>query len=310
MKVAPAMRNALLALLLTLLLPATAGAAVNKPGVSEIRQDGAVVTWVLGIPGEELTSLAGETKESVAGYMANNIRMSVDAESCPGAMTGATPERRDGVPPFARVTMQFKCPAETGKFAVINEMLIVSAVDYELGGATGTFRFDADHTLMEASTPEISRWLRDGFEALALGWEHVLFLAILLLGARTMREFGVFAACVTAAYLLALVLAVSGVVSVPERLIEALTVASVVGVAALPVLGIAGRLQLSIVFALALVHGLAFAIAVPNDDALLGFAVGLLLAEALIVTLAGVLLLALPKLVTADNAMSGQLRRR
>jgi hypothetical protein len=92
--------------------------------------------------------------------------------------------------------------------------------------------------------------------------------------------------------LIALVLAVSGVVSVPERVIEALTVASVVAVAALPVLGIAGRLQLSIVFALALVHGLAFALAVPNDNALGGFALGLLLAEALIVTLAGGLPLA------------------
>ena len=87
-------------------------------------------------------------------------------------------------------------------------------------------------------------------------------------------------------------LAVLGVVSVPERVIEALTVASIVGVAALPVLGIAGRTQLSIVFALALVHGLAFAIAVPDDNALAGFAVGLLLAEALIVTLAGALRLA------------------
>jgi hypothetical protein len=283
------MRNALLALLFTLLLPATAGAAVDQPGVSEIRQDGAVVTWVLGIPADELTSLAGETKESIAGYMSNNVRMSVDAESCPGAMTGATPERRDGVPPYARVRMEFKCPLETGKFAVVNEMLIVSAVDYELGGASGTFRFDADHALMEVSSPEFSRWVKGGFEALALGWEHVLFVAILLLGARTVREFGAFVACVTAAYLIALVLAVSGVISVPERVIEALTVASVVAVAALPVLGIAGRLQLSIVFGLALVHGLAFALVVPNTDALGGFVLGLLLAEALIVTLAGAL---------------------
>lgn len=283
------MRNALLALLFTLVLPATAGAAVDTPGVSEIRQDGAVVTWVLGIPGAELTSLAGESKESIAGFMANNLRMSVDAESCPGAMTTATPERRDGVPPFARVTMQFKCPAETGKFAVINETLLVSAVDYELGGASGTFRFDADHTLMEVASPEFPRRLREGFEALALGWQHVLFLALLLLGARTTRELGAFVASVTVAYLLALGLAVLGVVSVPERVIEALTVASIVAVAALPVLGITGRAQVSIVFALALVHGLAFAIVVPNDNALGGFAVGLLLAEALIVTLAGAL---------------------
>ena len=161
MKVAPAMRNALLALLFTLLLPATAGAAVDKPGVSEIRQDGAVVTWVLGIPGEELTSLAGET-QGVGRGLHGQQRPHVRGRGVlPGRDDDATPERRDGVPPFARVTMQFKCPQEAGKFAVVNEMLLVSAVDYELGGATGTFRFGPDHTLMEVASPEFSRWLRD-----------------------------------------------------------------------------------------------------------------------------------------------------
>lgn len=286
------MRTALLALLLTLLLPATALADVDKPGVSEIRQDGTRVSWVLGIPGDELASLAGETKEAIAGYMANNLRISVDAESCPGGMHEATPVRRDGVVPFARVEMRFSCPQEAGQFAVINETFVANTADYELGGASGTFRFDADHTLLEAKSPEFPRWVQAGFETLLLGWQHVLFLAILLLGARSAREFATFAATATAAVVLALGLAVTGVVSVPDRAIEALAVASIVCVAALPVLGITGNRQLSIVFGLGLVHGLAFAISVPNTDALPGFTLGVLLAEALIVTLAGVLPLA------------------
>ncbi|MDA0184640.1 HupE/UreJ family protein [Solirubrobacter phytolaccae] len=287
------MRTAVFALLLALLLPATAAAEVDKPGTSEVRQDGTRISWTLGIPGEELTSLAGgETKEQIAGYMANNVRMSVDAESCPGGMHEATPIRRDGVEPFARVEMRFSCPKEAGKFELVNETFVTNVTDYELGGASGTFRFDADHTLLESTSPKFPRWVRDGFESIIGGWEHVLFLAILLLGARGVREFGTLAATAVGATLVALVLAVEGIVNVPERTLELVTVASIVGVAALPVLGIRGRPQVYAVFVLALAHGLAVAVDVPTTDALLGFGLGVVAAEALVVSLAGALPLA------------------
>lgn len=287
------MRTAVIVLLLALLFPATAAAAVDRPGVAEIRQDGTRISWVLGIPGEELTSLAGgETKEKIAGYLSNNVRMSVDAESCTGGMYEATPVRRDGVEPFARVEMRFSCSKEAGTFELVNETFVTSVTDYELGGASGTFRFDADHTLLESTSPKFPRWVRDGFESLATGWEHVLFLAILLLGARTAREFCTLAASAVGATVIALVLAVEGIVNVPARTLELVSVASIVGVAALPVLGIKGRPQVWAVFVLALAHGLAVAVDVPTTDALLGFALGLVLAEALIVSLAGALLLA------------------
>ena len=287
------MRTAVIALLLALALPAIAAAEVDKPGVAEIRQDGTRISWVLGLPGEELASLAGgETKEKIAGYLANNLRMSVDAESCPGGMHEATPVRRDGVEPFARVEMRFSCPKEVGTFAVVNETFVTMATDFELGGASGTFRFDADHTLLESTSPQFPRWLRDGFESFITGWEHLLFFAILLLGARTGRELGALAASAVTASLVALVLGVEGVVNVPERTIELVTVASVVGVAALPVLGVSGRPQLWAVFALALAHGLALAVQVPTGDALFGFALGLVAAEALLISLAGALPLA------------------
>lgn len=287
------MRTVLLAVLIALLVPATALAEVDKPGVSEIRQDGTRISWVLGIPTEQLANLAGgDSKESIAGYMSNNVRFSVDAESCDGGMHEATPVRRDGVVPFARVEMRFSCPKETGQFAAINETFVASVTDYELGGASGTFRFDADHTLLDAKSPEFPRWVRDGFESFASGWEHVLFLAILLIGARTAREFATFAGAFAVGSVLALALAVEGVVNVPERTLELVTVASIVGVAALPVLGISGRPQLWAVSILALTHGLALAVHVPTSDALFGFALGLVGAEALVVSLAGALLLA------------------
>lgn len=286
------MRNALLALLFTLLLPATALAEVDRPGRSELRQDAKRVTWVIGLPADELATLAnGDTRESLAGYMLNNVRLAQNDNSCPGGMSHATPERFDGAS-FTRVVMRYECPEEYGRFMVTSEMLLPFTLDYELGGANGTARFDADHTVVEFKSPEFPRHLRDGFEAVALGWQHVLFLAILLLGARSRREFATFAGGAVAASVVALVLGAGEVVNVSERTLEALTVASIVGVAALPVLGIAGTAQLAIVLALALVHGLSLATAVPDSVALPGFALGVALAEGLLVTLLAALPLA------------------
>jgi hypothetical protein len=288
------MRNALLTLLILLWLPATAAAAVDRPGTAEIRQDERRVTWVIGLPADELASLAvGDTKEAIAGYMGNTVRIALDDSSCAGGMDHATPERFRGAA-FTRVELRYTCPEQYGTFTVTSEMLLPLSVDYELGGASGTLRLDADNTVRSVKSPEFPRWLRDGAQALLLGWEHVLFLTVLLLGARSTRELGAFAASVAAAFALALLLGAYDVVNVPERGIEALTVASVVAVAALPVLGISGRPQLMIVFALALVHGLAFALLVPTTAALPGFVAGLLLAQALVVTLAGGLLRAWP----------------
>src|SRR5690349_17664147 len=225
------MRNVLLALLFVLLLPATAIAEVDRPGRSEIRQDGKTITWVIGLPADELATLAnGDTRESIAGYMLNNVRLAQNDNSCPGGMQHATPERFDRAT-WTRVVMRYECPEEYGRFMVTSEMLVPFTLDYRLGGADGTARFDADRTVVEFKSPEFPRHLRDGFEALALGWQHVLFLAILLLGARGRREFATFAGAVAAASVLGLLLGATDVVNVPERTLEALTVASIVGVA-------------------------------------------------------------------------------
>ena len=219
--------------------------------------------------------------------------MSVDAESCPGAMTTATPERRDGVPPFARVTMQFKCPAETGKFAVINETLLVSAVDYELGGADRHLplrrRPHADGSGEPGVLALAARRLRGARAGLGARAVPRRPAARRAHRARVRRVRG----GVTAAYLLALLLAAlrhrqrarADARGADRRLDRRASPRC--RCSASP----AARSCRSCP-ALALVHGLAFALAVPTTTRSRRFAVGLLLAQALIVTLAGALPLA------------------
>jgi hypothetical protein len=279
----------LLALLLSLVLAAPAHAHVTKPGFSEIRQHGTSVTYVLGLESDALTNLAGgDSRPVVAGYVSNNVRMSVDGESCRGGMTRATPERHAGAA-YTRVWLRFVCPQQTGAFVVNNEIPLDSVVDYELGGAHGTFLFDADHSVLSADSPGFVRFVEHGVEHILLGWDHVLFLGVLLLGAAGLRDVFKLATTFTVAHSVTLALAILGVVEVPGALVEPLIALSIAWVAAENVLGRRPKHRLAIVFAFGLLHGLGFAGAMTFADgtplvgALIGFNLGIELGQALLI---------------------------
>ena len=58
-------------------------------------------------------------------------------------MTRAEPERHNGVGLHADVAADSTCPAEQGQFGSTTTIPMENIVDYELGGAEGTFLFDA-----------------------------------------------------------------------------------------------------------------------------------------------------------------------
>src|SRR5918999_1139242 len=87
-------------------------------------------------------------------------------------------------------------------------------VNYVLGGAEGTFLFDPDHTVMTADSPHFTRFVEQGVEHIVLGWDHVVFLIILLLGARKLRDVIELATAFTAAHSVTLALAILVVVNI------------------------------------------------------------------------------------------------
>jgi hypothetical protein len=287
---------ALLALLTPLAASAAAEAHVTKPGYSEVRQHGETVNYVLGLETEELVAVAGESQAQLAAYLPGAVRLTVDGESCPGRMTRAEPERHNGVA-YTRIWLQMTCPSETGRFKVDYDLPMENVVDYKLGGAEGTFLFDPDHTVMTAASPHFTRFIEKGVEHIVLGWDHVVFLLILLLGARSLRDVLELATAFTLAHSITLALALLGVVNVPGELVEPLIAASIVYVAVMQVLGIETKKKLIVVFAFGLLHGLGFAGAVtfPNGtpilSALIGFNVGIELGQAMIIAVVFPLLL-------------------
>jgi hypothetical protein len=286
-----------LVILLFLLLAAPAQAHVTKPGFAEVRQHGTHVNYVLGLETEELVAVAGESKAEIEAYMTGAVRLTVDGESCMSSMRSAEPLPHRETP-YTRVWLDMECPKTQGQFRVDYDLPMENVVDYKLGGSEGTYLFDPDHTSMTADSPGFPRFVEKGVEHIVLGWDHVLFLVILLLGARTLREVAEFATAFTVAHSVTLALAILGVVNVPGAIVEPLIAASIVYVAVENVLGVESRRRLLVVFLFGLLHGLGFAGAVtfPNGtpivSALIGFNLGIELGQALIIAVVFPLLLA------------------
>lgn len=101
-----------------------------------------------------------------------------------------------------------------------------------------------------------------GVEHILTGYDHLLFLAALLLVCATFREAAVVITCFTVAHSVTLGLAALDVVSLPSRVVEAVIAGSIVYVAMENVLRV-GKQRLAwraaVTFAFGLVHGMGFA---------------------------------------------------
>ena len=103
-----------------------------------------------------------------------------------------------------------------------------------------------------------------GVEHILTGYDHLLFLAALLLVCATFREAAVVITCFTVAHSVTLALAALDVVRLPSRAVEAVIAASIVYVAMENVLRFGKDRQrlawrAGVTFAFGLVHGMGFA---------------------------------------------------
>jgi hypothetical protein len=297
MRAAPA-----LALVLLALAPATSWAHVRSTaGYAQIRQDGAAVRYELSLERELLHAAAGRDVEA---YLVDRVRVLLDGVECAGALSGVAPERRDGRA-YTRALLEYDCAGSPSgayeiRYGVFAESDAVvddhtNVTGYELGGARGTFVFDAGHRELDVgdggALSSAPRFVALGAEHILAGLDHVLFLVVLLLGARGLGSVVRLATVFTVAHSVTLALASIGWVEVPGEIVEPLIALSIAYVAAENILGGESRHRLAVVFGFGLLHGLGFASTLSFTDevsgpllaSLLSFNVGIELGQALIV---------------------------
>jgi hypothetical protein len=315
------MRTALITALVLLLSPAGVSHAHvrSSAGYSDVRGEGGTVRYELSLETAVLDAAAGEGGPEE--YVLARVQVFLDGVECEGTAERAGTATHDGRD-HTRLRLDFECPGSAGAYEIRYGVFADGAVvddhsnvaRYHLGGASGTFVFDAGHRELEAGDASLlataGRFVVIGIEHILLGIDHVLFLLALLLGARNLGTVVKLATAFTAAHSVTLALGALGWVNVPAEIVEPLIALAIAYVAANVILGGDSRHRLAIVFGFGLLHGLGFAGSLSwSGDidlaALATFNVGIELGQALIVLAVFPVLLLVRRLEWSPFAHAG-----
>jgi hypothetical protein len=249
-------------------------------------------------------ALAGDARnrDRLVSVLRDKITLRAEGQRCrPSPSSSAAPG-----PALEQLTLavDFTCPEPVRHLLVRDDVFDVFGPDYhalariDAPGHSGQFAFTPDSREMSIRVDaagagrNVSSFLLLGVEHILTGYDHLLFLAALLLGGGGLGSLLKIVTAFTVAHSLTLALAVLGIVTVPDRLVESVIAASIVYVALENVLwpGAVSRRWL-VSFLFGLVHGFGFAsaldpLALPRTSlavALLGFNVGVETGQAAVV---------------------------
>ncbi|MFJ8603837.1 HupE/UreJ family protein [Streptomyces shenzhenensis] len=248
----------------------------------------------------QAAALNAHTRSAV-GYVTRRFSVGSGSRTCTPSRQGAfTMHRQEGVP-YARLTLDWACPAEGGDPVMRSGLFpdgegyvrdTKTIITYDLDGRSGSAALDAEHpsfSLGQSWYERFWEFFRLGAEHLLGGIDHILFLLALIAGSRRLREIVLAATSFTLAHSVTFLLAALGAVDVPGRVVEpviALSIAVVAGwylwrmwrsrgrAAEVEAVGVgrlgldrAGWVRLAVVFCFGLVHGLGFAGALGIHEA-------------------------------------------
>ena len=201
--------------------------------------------------------------------------------------------------PYAVVTLDYTCASDASAHEVTATLFpddegyvrdTETIVTYELDGQSGSAALSAQQPLFSTEQSAGHRFVQFftlGAEHLLTGIDHILFLLALIAGSRRLREVILAASAFTLAHSVTFILAATGVVKVPDAVVEPVIALSISLVAAWYLwliwqrrahaneldrssgpIGIdrAGWLRLGVVFCFGLIHGLGFAGALGIDE--------------------------------------------
>lgn len=316
----------LLACGLLALMPALpAGAHVAATGLAVVAVDDRAVAYRLTVVPAELPEAAARLlMQAMAGSRP-------DAERLAAAMRRAVAVRIDGAPCHAgRVAIQdggygglkavleyrLHCPAAPGHLELEEDWSELFGPHYATIATVEAPRGAGEQVLGEGSRrlsvdfgapgpAGLFGFVRLGVRHILTGYDHLLFLLALLIGAANFwRVLGI-ASAFTLAHSITLSLAATKLVEAPAALVEPLIAASIIWVAVENMLG-EGRLwrRFAVAFVFGLVHGLGFAGALHPlalagwslVRALAGFNLGVELGQAMAILVAFPALFAIARL--------------
>ncbi len=267
--------------------------------------DAALGTTLTDSSGKVSEARLRTSRDAIIDYVAARARVSNSAGGTCLYMRRALAGDAEHV----KVSLSWICPPMTG--ALVYQCTLFNEID-PAARQIVTVKGDASGlALLSAASPRVTlarteaalgdvflHYLLAGVEHIAIGYDHIAFLiAVILWGRRLWPLVGVVTAF-TVAHSLTLSLAVLGVVSPPQRLVEIAIALSIVYVAAENFFVHDLRRRWIVTFVFGLVHGFGFAgvlreYGIPRDalvPALAAFNIGVELGQIVIVAAALLLL--------------------
>ncbi|MFD3654551.1 HupE/UreJ family protein [Streptomyces sp. NPDC058620] len=224
--------------------------------------------------------------DAVTEYVTERFALTRDGETCAPRRTRDADVRTRGTRAFAVLALSYDCPGGDGSPYTISSALFPDSetfvhstetiVHYDIDGQRGSRVLTAAEPTLETTGPhgahrnQIGEFFLLGTEHLLFGLDHILFLLLLLMGARSLRDIVLTATAFTAAHSITFLLAAMGVVNVPAAVVEPVIAASIAAVGTANVFlrdrPRNERWRLPTVFVFGLVHGLGFAGALGIEE--------------------------------------------
>lgn len=222
--------------------------------------------------------------DAVTQYVTERFDIARDGKACTPRRDRDADVHTRGTRPFALLTLAYDCPGGADATYAISSALFPDGetfvhstrtiVHYDIDGQRGSQVLTAAAPTLETTGDRASHQIGEffllGTEHLLFGIDHILFLLLLLMGARSLRDIVLTATAFTAAHSITFMLAATGAVHVPGPVVEPVIAASIAAVALADILlrdrpGNA-RWRLPTVFLFGLVHGLGFAGALGIEE--------------------------------------------
>ena len=258
------------------LAASTAIVRAHDPGLSTLEidvHDGVSASLSIAAPDVVQLAAGGGVRPALRALAHETIRLVVDGESIPPVIDEVSVE--DGA---ALVRMSFASAPSRARFRRLEvasdvprrmtrghrELLVVRiegrvVTEKLLDGESGATAIDVDVSASAPAARTAWQFLELGVRHILSGYDHLMFVAGLLIAARRTRELAIALTAFTAAHSVSLVLVVVGGVHLDPSIVEPLIAASIAWVGLENLLRGPHQTRRLLVFAFGLIHGFGFA---------------------------------------------------
>ncbi|HKY63357.1 MAG TPA: HupE/UreJ family protein [bacterium] len=261
------MKKTLPWLLCLWIFPWIGQAHVLKLSDSELRRQGEQAVWNLRVHlGDFDVKFGRATEAEVKAYFPQRLGLSVQGKACEFQTIDF---QKTPAQDLAALKLSYRCPSDAGPLQIHYDLFYGDPNHRHLlkvvaGSQSSSFTFDPGHTEFELSSESRSAamigFLKLGLEHILIGYDHILFVLALILGARRVKDLVWLVTSFTLAHSITLALATLEIIALPPKIVEPAIAASIVLLSLIdffpgkPI----RRVMVPVTFIFGLVHGLGF----------------------------------------------------